>query len=124
MLERGYLFQTDRSIRTALDFKAETIHYNPTNPGAREYVWDKANQSYYSKGDPRSHRPISNCAFSSMYLFIKAWLNLLPAGIKMFWLDDFDKYPIISGLISPLTTSISVTTSAPSTRLLEYRSCN
>lgn len=71
MLEHGLLIRTDRGIRSALDFEGETIHFDATNPRARKYVWDKANQNYYSK------------------------------GIKAFWLDeaepeytvyDFDNY--------------------------------
>lgn len=71
MLEHGLLIRTDRGIRSALDFEGETIHFDATNPRARKYVWDKANQNYYSK------------------------------GIKVFWLDeaepeytmyDFDNY--------------------------------
>ncbi|KAM3075838.1 hypothetical protein ACMFMG_007962 [Clarireedia jacksonii] len=50
MLERGYLIRTDRGIRTAMDFEGETIHYDATNPKARQYLWDKANKNYYSKG--------------------------------------------------------------------------
>jgi alpha-D-xyloside xylohydrolase len=71
MVEHGYLIRTDRGIRTALDFQGDTIHYDPTNPGARAYVWEKALTNYYKK------------------------------GIKVFWLDeaepeysayDFDNY--------------------------------
>jgi alpha-D-xyloside xylohydrolase len=71
MVEKGYLIRTDRGVRTGLDFQGDTIHFDATNPGAREYVWDKAKQNYYSK------------------------------GIKVFWLDeaepeyriyDFDNY--------------------------------
>lgn len=50
MLERGYLIRVDRGIRTCMDFQGETIHYDPTNPEAREYVWAKARANYYSKG--------------------------------------------------------------------------
>ncbi|KAF7562656.1 hypothetical protein G7046_g1466 [Stylonectria norvegica] len=71
MLERGYLIRTDRGVRTGMDFQGDTIHYDATHPGAREYVWEKAKKNYYSK------------------------------GIKVFWLDeaepeytvyDFDTY--------------------------------
>jgi alpha-D-xyloside xylohydrolase len=50
MLERGYLIRTERGIRTAMDFMGESVHYDPTYAGAREYVWNKAKQNYYSKG--------------------------------------------------------------------------
>ena len=71
MLERGYLIRTERGFRVGLDFQGATIHFDATNPGAREYVWSKAKQNYYDK------------------------------GIKVFWLDeaepeytayDFDNY--------------------------------
>lgn len=71
MLEQGYLIRTERGFRVGLDFMGATIHFDATNPGAREYVWRKVKQNYYSK------------------------------GIKTFWLDeaepeysayDFDNY--------------------------------
>ncbi len=71
MLEKGYLIRTERGFRVGLDFQGATIHFDATNPGAREYVWDKAKKNYYEK------------------------------GIKVFWLDeaepeytayDFDNY--------------------------------
>ena len=71
MLEKGYLIRTERGFRVGLDFQGATIHYDATNPGAREYVWEKAKKNYYDK------------------------------GIKVFWLDeaepessvyDFDNY--------------------------------
>ncbi len=71
MLEKGYLISTERGFRVGLDFQGATIHFDATNPAAREYVWGKAKQNYYEK------------------------------GIKVFWLDeaepeytayDFDNY--------------------------------
>lgn len=71
MLEKGYLIRTERGFRTGLDFEGATIHYDATNPEAREYLWDKVKENYYKK------------------------------GIKVFWLDeaepeytayDFDNY--------------------------------
>jgi alpha-D-xyloside xylohydrolase len=71
MRERGYLVQTDRGIKINLDFEGNTVYFDPLNPDARKYVWNKAKQNYYSK------------------------------GIKIFWLDeaepeysvyDFDNY--------------------------------
>lgn len=71
MLEKGYLIRTERGCRTGLDFNGATIHCDATNPGAREYLWNKAKENYYKK------------------------------GIKIFWLDeaepeytayDFDNY--------------------------------
>lgn len=71
MLEQGYLIRTERGFRVGLDFEGATIHYDATNPAAREYVWNKVRENYYKK------------------------------GIKVFWLDeaepeytayDFDNY--------------------------------
>ena len=76
MLEKGYLIRTERGFRAGLDFQGATIHFDATNPGAREYVWEKAKKNYYDK------------------------------GIKVFWLDeaepeytayDFDNYRYYAG---------------------------
>lgn len=50
MLEKGYLIRTERGFRVGLDFQGATIHYDTTNPRAREYVWEKAKKNYYDKG--------------------------------------------------------------------------
>ena len=71
MLEKGYLIRTERGFRVGLDFQGATIHYDATNPKARDYVWNKVKKNYYDM------------------------------GIKVFWLDeaepeytayDFDNY--------------------------------
>ena len=71
MMEKGYLIRTDRGFRIVMPFQGNTIHFDATNPEARDYVWNKVKQNYYSK------------------------------GIKTFWLDeaepeyrvyDFDNY--------------------------------
>ena len=71
MKEKGYLIRTDRGFRIVMDFRGNTVHFDATNPKAREYVWQKAKENYYDK------------------------------GIKTFWLDeaepeysiyDFDNY--------------------------------
>lgn len=76
MLEKGYLIRTERGFRVGLDFQGATIHYDATNPGARQYLWEKAKKNYYEK------------------------------GIKVFWLDeaepeytayDFDNYRYYAG---------------------------
>ncbi|EAT81780.2 hypothetical protein HBH56_101140 [Parastagonospora nodorum] len=50
MLENGYLIRTERGVRIAMTFQGSTIHFDPTNPGSRDYVWNKAKKNYYSKG--------------------------------------------------------------------------
>ncbi|KAI0205491.1 alpha-xylosidase [Astrocystis sublimbata] len=76
MLERGYLIQVDRGVRTGLDFQGDTVHFDATNGEARQYLWRKVKENYYSK------------------------------GIKVFWLDeaepeyavyDFDNYRYHAG---------------------------
>ena len=76
MKERGLLIRTDRGYPISMDFQGNTLHYDSTNPEAREYVWEKAKKNYYSK------------------------------GVKMFWLDeaepeytyyDFDNYRYFLG---------------------------
>lgn len=76
MLEKGYLIRTERGFRVGLNFQGATIHYDATNPAAREYVWEKARRNYYEK------------------------------GIRVFWLDeaepeytayDFDNYRYYRG---------------------------
>ncbi len=72
----GYLIRTERGLQYEMDFMAPTIHFDPTNPQARNYVWDVVKKNYYDK------------------------------GIKVFWLDeaepeytvyDFDNYRYYKG---------------------------
>jgi alpha-D-xyloside xylohydrolase len=71
MLEKGYLIRTERGFRISMDCQGNTVHYDATNPEARNYLWEKVKKNYYDK------------------------------GIKVFWLDeaepeysayDFDHY--------------------------------
>lgn len=50
MQEKGYLIRTERGFRVGLNFQGATIHFDATNPGAREYIWDKVRKNYYEKG--------------------------------------------------------------------------
>ena len=50
MLENGYLIRTERGFRVGLNFQGATIHYDATNPAAREYLWEKVRRNYYEKG--------------------------------------------------------------------------
>lgn len=50
MLEKGYLIRTERGYRTGLDFQGATVHYDATNPKARDYLWNKIKKNYYEKG--------------------------------------------------------------------------
>jgi alpha-D-xyloside xylohydrolase len=78
MAEKGYLVRTERGINTTMNFMGETVFYDATNPGAREYVWGKVKKNYYDY------------------------------GIRIFWLDeaepeytvyDFDNYRYYSGSV-------------------------
>ena len=71
MEEKGLLIRTERGVRIAMTFQGNTVHFDPTNPEARAYVWQKAKENYHDK------------------------------GVKIFWLDeaepeysvyDFDNY--------------------------------
>ncbi len=50
MLRKGYLVRTDRGIRTTMDFLGDTVFYDATNQGARDFVWQIAKKNYYDKG--------------------------------------------------------------------------
>ena len=76
MAENGYLVQTDRGNHNHMTWMGNIVFYDPTNPGAREFVWKKCKENYYKK------------------------------GIRIFWLDeaepeygpyDFDNYRYYTG---------------------------
>jgi alpha-D-xyloside xylohydrolase len=76
MLEKGYLVRSDRSNPIVMDWMGNTLFYDATNPGARDYLWQVSKKNYYDK------------------------------GIKIFWLDeaepeyseyDFDNYRYCKG---------------------------
>ncbi|MDR1655052.1 MAG: glycoside hydrolase family 31 protein [Treponema sp.] len=50
MIEKGLLIRTERGFRIGMEFMGNTVHYDATNPEARDYVWKKAKQNYYDKG--------------------------------------------------------------------------
>jgi alpha-D-xyloside xylohydrolase len=50
MLEKGHLIRTERGFRIGMDFQGNTIHYDATNPEARDFIWKKVKQNYYDKG--------------------------------------------------------------------------
>ena len=58
MTERGLVVRTERGSVQCFDFQGDTVIYDAENPAAREYIWEKCKESYYS------------------------------AGIDMFWLDE------------------------------------
>lgn len=50
MLEHGYLIRVDRGVRVGLDFEGQTIHFDATNPKARQFVWERCRSNYFAKG--------------------------------------------------------------------------
>ncbi len=50
MKEKGYLIRTERGFRVVMDFHGNTVHFDATNPEARQFVWEKAKKNYYDKG--------------------------------------------------------------------------
>lgn len=76
MLDRGLLVRTEYGSMQCFDFQGDTVIYDATNPEARDFIWDKANENYYKY------------------------------GIDMFWLDeaepeysayDFENYRYFAG---------------------------
>ncbi len=50
MDDKGLLIRVESGYPISMDFMGNTLHYDATNPEAREYVWQKAKQNYYEKG--------------------------------------------------------------------------
>jgi alpha-D-xyloside xylohydrolase len=50
MHEKGLLVKTERGVITTMEFLGDTVFYDPTNPKAREYVWQLIKQNYYDNG--------------------------------------------------------------------------
>ncbi|MGN0507232.1 MAG: TIM-barrel domain-containing protein [Lachnospiraceae bacterium] len=76
MLDKGYLVNPDRGLSYHMSWMGNTVFYDTTHPGAREFVWEKCKEHYYKK------------------------------GIRCFWLDeaepeygpyDFDNYRYYAG---------------------------
>lgn len=50
MMEKGYLVRTERGVRVTMCKYGQEVFIDPTNPGTREFVWDKVKQNYWDKG--------------------------------------------------------------------------
>jgi alpha-D-xyloside xylohydrolase len=50
MAEEGYLISADRGLNINMNWMGETVFFDATNPGAREYVWKVCKKNYYDKG--------------------------------------------------------------------------
>jgi alpha-D-xyloside xylohydrolase len=76
MAAEGYLISADRGMNINMNWMGETVFFDATHPGARDYVWQVSKKNYYDK------------------------------GVRMFWLDeaepefgpyDFDNYRYYQG---------------------------
>ena len=50
MRSKGLLIRVESGYPISMDFQGNTLHFDATNPEAREYVWQKAKENYYDKG--------------------------------------------------------------------------
>lgn len=50
MAKKDYLVKNDVGITTHMEFLGNTVFFDATNPGAREFIWSKAKENYYKKG--------------------------------------------------------------------------
>lgn len=49
MADKGYLVRNDRGNACHMTWMGNTTFYDTTNPGARQFVWDKCKENYYKK---------------------------------------------------------------------------
>lgn len=50
MAQEGYLISADRGMNINMNWMGETVFFDATHPGAREYVWQASKKNYYDKG--------------------------------------------------------------------------
>ncbi|MGN1026444.1 MAG: TIM-barrel domain-containing protein [Faecousia sp.] len=50
MMEKGYLIRTERGTRITMQCFGQEVFMDPTNPGARAFVWDKCRRNYWDNG--------------------------------------------------------------------------
>jgi alpha-D-xyloside xylohydrolase len=50
MDDSGYLIGVDRGPAINMNWMGETVFFDATNPGAREFVWQKAKANYFDRG--------------------------------------------------------------------------
>jgi len=50
MREKGLLVRTERGVNIQMRVGGESVFVDPTNPQARNYVWQKCKKNYYDKG--------------------------------------------------------------------------
>jgi len=50
MSEEGYLISADRGMNINMNWMGETVFFDATHPGARQFVWDVSKKNYFDKG--------------------------------------------------------------------------
>lgn len=50
MFDKGLLVRTECGSMQCFDFQGDTVIYDATNPEAREFIWNKAQENYYKYG--------------------------------------------------------------------------
>lgn len=50
MMEKGYLVRTENGVRVTMQFFGQEVFFDPTNPEARNYIWNKVKNNYWDKG--------------------------------------------------------------------------
>ena len=50
MKARGLLTRVEKGVRIDSLYMGNTVHFDATNPEAREYVWEKVRKNYFNKG--------------------------------------------------------------------------
>ncbi|MDF2988272.1 MAG: glycoside hydrolase family 31 [Eubacterium sp.] len=50
MSGQGYLISADRGMNINMNWMGETVFFDATHPGARDYVWQVSKKNYYDKG--------------------------------------------------------------------------
>ena len=50
MKRRNYLVSAEAGLNLDMMFEEPCVNYDPTNPGARAFVWDKCRKNYWDKG--------------------------------------------------------------------------
>lgn len=50
MRQKGLLVRTNKGLSIGMQFQGDTQFFDPTNPEARKYVWDKCKKNYFDKG--------------------------------------------------------------------------
>lgn len=50
MVQEGFLISADRGMNINMNWMGETVFFDATHPGAREFVWDVCKKNYFDKG--------------------------------------------------------------------------